>query len=132
MLRRVKVKTWRRALRARSIQDLAAKDLPLYRGFNVQREVWSADGKKKELDWADIEPYGIDTVIDLAVETMKAERGFLMLREPDGSLRFAVARNIDQAELALADLHVSKSIVERVFASGTHFIRSGSPRSLYW
>src|SRR5579862_6223689 len=37
------------------------------------------------------------TVIDLAVETMKAERGFLMLAGPDGGLHFAVARNLEQA-----------------------------------
>src|SRR5262249_33256486 len=57
-------------------------------------------------------------VIDLAVETMKAERGFLMLREPDGRLRFAVARNIEQPELMQPDLEVSKSIVDRVLQSG--------------
>lgn len=57
-------------------------------------------------------------VMDLAVETMKAERGFLMLVGIDGKLRFAVARNIEQVELASDDLKISQSIVGTVFGSG--------------
>src|SRR5262249_25080864 len=49
------------ALHARSPADLAANDLPLYRGYNVQRQVWSADGKQMVWDWSDLsmaEPCG--------------------------------------------------------------------------
>jgi uncharacterized membrane protein YgcG len=43
------------ALQAPSITQLAANDLPLYRGFNVQRQVWSVDGKDMVADWADLD-----------------------------------------------------------------------------
>lgn len=43
------------ALRARTPQELAAGDLPLYRGFSVQRQVWSADGKNLLSDWSDLD-----------------------------------------------------------------------------
>jgi serine/threonine-protein kinase PknK len=38
-------------------------------------------------------------VIDAAIELAQAERGFLVLADPDGGQRVAVARNLDAAEL---------------------------------
>jgi len=42
------------ALHAPSIMQLG-NDLPLYRGFNVQRQVWSSNGTEMVTDWADLD-----------------------------------------------------------------------------
>jgi hypothetical protein len=43
------------ALHAPSILQLAANDLPLYRGFTVQRRVFTANGADMVSDWADLD-----------------------------------------------------------------------------
>lgn len=57
-------------------------------------------------------------VVDRLVALMGAERGFLMLREPDGELKVRVARGIDQANLNEDQFAISKTIVHRVIDSG--------------
>jgi hypothetical protein len=43
------------ALHARTPAELAQNDLPLYHGYNVQRQVWSADGKQMLSEgWVDL------------------------------------------------------------------------------
>jgi putative nucleotidyltransferase with HDIG domain len=49
---------------------------------------------------------------------MRAERGFLMLRRPDGELEFETARGIDHVNLDNEMFKVSRTIVERVAATG--------------
>jgi len=72
----------------------------------------------------------LELAMDTAIELSGCERGFLLLADPDGALRTAVARNLPVA--ALADLTeadsvpapdpdrlpYSRSIAERVFAGG--------------
>ena len=60
------------------------------------------------------------SVLNLAVEVMAAERGFLMLAdEGQEKLELAVAHNLEHHQVESDDDHkVSRSIVERVFASG--------------
>lgn len=43
------------ALRANSAMELPAGDMPQYRGFVVQRQVWSADGSEMLADWSDLD-----------------------------------------------------------------------------
>src|SRR5262245_11637078 len=43
------------ALHVPSFLQLSANDLPLYRGYNVQRQVWSADGKDMVSDWSNLD-----------------------------------------------------------------------------
>jgi hypothetical protein len=61
------------ALRASSPIELSPNDLPLYRGYNVQRQVWSADGKEMREDWTDLS----------MIETVGPLYGRLFEFEPD-------------------------------------------------
>jgi sigma-B regulation protein RsbU (phosphoserine phosphatase) len=60
----------------------------------------------------------LDLVMDQVIAVTGAERGFLMLRQPDGRMVFRVARGIDRQEIEQPDFQVSRSVVERVAASG--------------
>lgn len=60
----------------------------------------------------------LDRVMDEVIATTRAERGFLMLREPSGALAFRVARGMDQQGIDAPEFQVSRSVVERVAANG--------------
>src|SRR5205823_5386711 len=63
----------------------------------------------------------LDEVIETAIELTSAERGFLLLRQPDGELAPVVSRNFMAAELAAtapAGTTVSRSIAERAAQTG--------------
>ena len=61
----------------------------------------------------------LERIIDHAVELTGAERGFLLLADPDGgALRIRVARNIDQETIRKKEFKISRSIAEEVLASG--------------
>ena len=57
-------------------------------------------------------------VMDHLVELTGAERGFLVLAEPDGTLRVRVARNFEQEDVQSPEASFSGSIVDRVMKSG--------------
>ncbi|MDD2922669.1 MAG: GAF domain-containing protein, partial [Anaerolineales bacterium] len=57
-------------------------------------------------------------IMDSLIALMGAERGFLMLREPDGKLKVRVARGIDHDDLHQEPFSISKTIVRRVIESG--------------
>jgi putative nucleotidyltransferase with HDIG domain len=60
----------------------------------------------------------LEEVMDTLIALMRAERGFLMLREPGGRLRERIARGIDQINLEAETFKVSRTIVDRVAATG--------------
>ena len=60
----------------------------------------------------------LDRVIDEVITATRAERGFLMLREPGGTLAVRVARGMDQQAIEAPEFQVSRSVVERVAANG--------------
>lgn len=60
----------------------------------------------------------LEEVMDRLIELMHAERGFLMLRGPDGKLEVEIARGIDHVNLNEEAFKVSRTIVERVAATG--------------
>ncbi len=57
-------------------------------------------------------------VMDRLIALMNAERGFLMLREADGSLRVQVARGLDQEDVTEDKFNISNTVVKRVAESG--------------
>ena len=65
---------------------------------------------------------GVDRVLELVMDTlialMNAERGFLMLREPNGSLKMRIGRGIDNVALNPEALSISNTVVLRVAESG--------------
>jgi putative nucleotidyltransferase with HDIG domain len=60
----------------------------------------------------------LEEVMDTLIELMRAERGFLMLRDPNGNLSVRIARGIAQVNLDEAAFKVSRTIVRKVAESG--------------
>jgi len=61
----------------------------------------------------------LDEVIDTAIELTSAERGFLLLRQPDGALTPVVSRNFTLGDLTVESAaSVSRSIAERAAQTG--------------
>ena len=67
-------------------------------------------------------PRLLETVLDTIIELTEAERGFVLLRDAQGSLVVRAARNIDQTTLEGESLAFSRSIAEQVASSGTPVI----------
>lgn len=55
----------------------------------------------------------LNQVMDEVIAALHAERGFVMLHEPDGRLVFRVARGIDRQTIEEPDFQVSRGIVEQ-------------------
>jgi sigma-B regulation protein RsbU (phosphoserine phosphatase) len=66
----------------------------------------------------------LNRVMDEVVAATRAERGFVMLREPDGQLVFRVARGMDQQAIEEPQFQVSRSVVERVAREGDAILTS--------
>ena len=60
----------------------------------------------------------LSEVMDRLISLMRAERGFLMLREFDGNLKVHVARGLDNVDLDEDQFAVSKTVVNRVVETG--------------
>jgi putative nucleotidyltransferase with HDIG domain len=60
----------------------------------------------------------LEEVMDTLIELMRAERGFLMLRESTGELVVRIARGIAHVNLEEETFKVSRTIVRRVAESG--------------
>ncbi len=58
------------------------------------------------------------SVLDTAVEVMKAERGFLMIAAETGELRLTTTYGIDRATVEGDDMRPSQTTVRRVFETG--------------
>jgi sigma-B regulation protein RsbU (phosphoserine phosphatase) len=66
----------------------------------------------------------LNQVMDEVIAAVRAERGFVMLYEPDGRLVFKVARGIDHETIEEPDFQVSRGIVERVGKRGQPMLTS--------
>jgi serine phosphatase RsbU (regulator of sigma subunit) len=60
----------------------------------------------------------LNQVLDEVIAVTHAERGFLMLHEPDGRPAFKIARGIDRATISEPSFQVSRGIIERVAQRG--------------
>jgi signal transduction histidine kinase/DNA-binding response OmpR family regulator len=61
----------------------------------------------------------LQIVLEEAVHTTRAERGYILLRDvPHGSLQVRYAHNLDQEAIASESFEISRSIVERVARDG--------------
>jgi putative nucleotidyltransferase with HDIG domain len=60
----------------------------------------------------------LELVMDTLIALMNAERGFLMLREPNGELKVRIARGIDNVNLDKEAFAISNTIVRRVVETG--------------
>ncbi len=65
-------------------------------------------------------------VMDKIIELTGAERCFLMLKEPNGSLSLQIARNWEQESIEQSDLAISKTIVNDVVKSGEPIVTTNA------
>src|SRR5512137_2416166 len=66
----------------------------------------------------------LNRVMDEVITATHAERGFVMLIEPDDKLSFRVARGMDQTTIEAPQFQVSRSVVEHVAQQGEPIITS--------
>jgi sigma-B regulation protein RsbU (phosphoserine phosphatase) len=66
----------------------------------------------------------LNRVMDEVIVALRAERGFVMLREGDASLSFKVARGMDQRTIEEPGFQVSRGVIERVAAEGQAVLSS--------
>jgi HD-GYP domain-containing protein (c-di-GMP phosphodiesterase class II) len=60
----------------------------------------------------------LNEVMDSVIELMRAERGFIMLRDDEGKFQTQAARDMDHVSLGGEEFSVSKTIVRRVAETG--------------
>jgi len=90
------------------IDKLKNRETQLGALMGVGRAINSSLGLKRVLE----------EVMDTLIELMRAERGFLMLRDPDGQLEVRIARGIDHVNLEEESFKVSRTIVDRAATTG--------------
>jgi len=84
--------------------------------MNVGQMVNSSLGLKRVLE----------EVMDLLITLMRAERGFLMLRESNGELAVRIARGIAHVNLEEESFKVSRTIVRKVAESGASVLTTNA------
>jgi sigma-B regulation protein RsbU (phosphoserine phosphatase) len=68
----------------------------------------------------------LNRVMDEVIAATRAEQGFVMLREPDGSLGFRVARGMERKTIDEPQFQVSRSVMERVVREGRPILTSNA------
>jgi transcriptional regulator with GAF, ATPase, and Fis domain len=81
---------------------------------NLLRLQRTARALNSELDPAKL----FDLIVDHAIDIVKAERGFLLLRAADGAFEFAASRNFAGDSVAGSDLEISRSLANRAIEDG--------------
>lgn len=90
------------------IDQLKIREMQLGALMGIGRTINSSLGKTRVLE----------EVMDTLVALMHAERGFLMLKQPDGIMKVEIARGIDQINLEEETFKVSLTIVNKVASTG--------------
>ncbi len=68
----------------------------------------------------------LNLVMDEIIQATQAERGFLMLANSSGELKFQAARGLDQHDIHAPELQISHGLVERVFREGQPLVTSNA------
>ncbi len=66
----------------------------------------------------------LNRVMDEVIAAVRAERGFVMLRDANGVLSFMVARGLDQRTIEEPGFQVSRGVIERVATEGRPILSS--------
>ena len=104
----------------REIEETAMEKSTKEKGFEILFEIAKSINSILELD-----PL-LNRVMDLTLESMNAERGFIMLAESDNHLEPMVARNIDK-ETIIDEDSISFSTVNDVLKSGKPLLLNHTP-----
>jgi transcriptional regulator with GAF, ATPase, and Fis domain len=76
-----------------------------------------------EMDVDRVLTSGLDGIIDLC----GAERGMILLFDPDGSLQFERARNLERQDIENPEFQVSRTVIRRVRSEGKPFFDPDLP-----
>jgi transcriptional regulator with GAF, ATPase, and Fis domain len=98
----------REALVAITPGDAPSRERKLKRLLDINKQLSASLETTQILAWT----------VDSAIELTAAERGFVVLDDESGSLEIAVARNLDPSAAGTVEMAFSRSIAERVIASG--------------
>ncbi len=60
----------------------------------------------------------VDAIMDIAIRELRAERGFLLLKDADGSIRFRAARNLDRETVERPESRLSMTVARMVMTGG--------------
>ncbi len=74
----------------------------------------------------------LERVMDETIRAIKAERGFVMLKDDAGRLVFRTARGLDQTTISDPEFQVSQSVVEEVAEQGKPLLTSDALRDPRW
>ena len=74
----------------------------------------------------------LNRVMDEVIAVTSAERGFVMLRDEDGSLGFRVARGMDHNLIDDPEFQISRGVVEEVAREGQPMLTSDALRDERW
>ena len=74
----------------------------------------------------------LNRVMDEVIAVTSAERGFVMLRDGDGSLGFRVARGMDRSMIDHPEFQISRGVVEQVAREGQPMLTSDAQRDERW
>jgi len=74
----------------------------------------------------------LNRVMDEVIGVTSAERGFVMLRDEDGSLGFRVARGMDHSLIDDPEFQISRGVVEEVARDGQPMLTSDAQRDERW
>ena len=84
------------------------------RGQHFELLYQTAQAFNSSLDLAEI----FRRVIAEVIEITRAERGFVILRQPDGSLHFSVAQDSDGNILTIPQQEISHTVIEEALKTG--------------
>ncbi len=70
----------------------------------------------------------LDRVMDEVISAIRAERGFIALRDADGKLIFRTARGMDQTTIEDPQFQISRGVVEEVAQQGEAVLTSDAQR----
>ncbi|MGB8647502.1 MAG: GAF domain-containing SpoIIE family protein phosphatase [Anaerolineae bacterium] len=73
----------------------------------------------------------LNDVMDEVIAAVHAERGFLMLRQPNGPLAFSVARGMDHRVIDSPQFQISRSVVDWVAVEGKPRLTSDAQRDAW-
>lgn len=66
----------------------------------------------------------LNRVMDEVISAVRAERGFVMLKDQHGDLKFRIARGMDQQTIDDPQFQVSRSVVQKVAGDGQPILTS--------
>ncbi len=121
-------RSFQAALKLETGEDIPGKAKAVEKSSREKRLETLLEVSKSINSILELDPL-LNRVMDLLLENLEGERGFIMLKENAGGFEPVVARNIDKENI-LGELTISKSTIDDVFQSGKPLIMNRAPDEL--